>query len=212
MITLLLVLFIVLFALSSIDHAKFHEFKQSVTRAILTQTPHGTTKAKSKAKSSAQAAAQLGKIERELSAALNRRGLLKDVVFNVNASGLIEGLVADSTFFLSNSSMLSSVGVEIVDTSAGVLKNYKNAIEVAGFTDNEPITNGGPYTNNWALSAARATSVVVRMTQFDRVNPRQVVILGYGQYHPVVANTSPLHQAQNRRVNIVISPSGNFIQ
>jgi chemotaxis protein MotB len=212
MITLLLVLFIVLFALSSINHAKFHEFKQSVTHAILTQTPHGTTKAKSKAKSSAQAAARLEKIKRELSAALSSRGLLRDVVFNLNSSGLVEGLVADSTFFLSNSATLSSVGVAIVDTSAGVLKNYKNAIEVAGFTDNRPIANAGPYTNNWALSAARATSVVVRMTQFGKVNPRQMVILGYGQYHPVVANTSPQHQAQNRRVNIVISPSNNFIQ
>jgi chemotaxis protein MotB len=212
MITLLLVLFIVLFALSSIDQAKFHEFKQSVTRAVLTKIPHGTTKVTSKAKSSSQAAARLDKIKQELSAALSKRGLLRDVVFNVDASGLVEGLVADSTFFLSNSATLSSVGVAIVDTSAGVLKNYKNAIEVAGFTDNRPITSAGLYTNNWSLSAARATSVVVRMTEFDDVNPHQVVILGYGQYHPVVANTSPQQQAENRRVNIVISPSSTFVQ
>lgn len=212
MITLLLVLFIVLFALSSIDQAKFREFKQSVTHAVLSRTPHGSTKVLSKAKSSSQTATQLAKIKRELSSALRRRGLLKDVVFNVNSSGLVEGLVADSTFFLSNSATLSSVGLEIVDTSAGVLKNYKNAIQVSGYTDNEPIVNGGIYTNNWALSAARATSVVVRMTEFDRVNPHQVVVLGYGQYHPIVANTSPQHRAENRRVNIVISPSSNFVQ
>jgi chemotaxis protein MotB len=212
MITLLLVLFIVLFALSQIDKAKFVEFKQSITKAVLVQTPHGTTKVTSKAKSTAQTAAQLEKIKQQLSAALSRRGLLKDVVFDLNSSGLVEGLVADSTFFLSNSATLTGVGLEIVDTSAGVLQNYKNAIEVAGFTDNEPITNGSNFTNNWSLSAARATSVVLRMTQFDKVNPYQVVVLGYGQYHPIVANTSPQHQAENRRVNIVISPSSTFRQ
>ena len=42
MITLLLVLFIVLFAISKVDQAKFREFKQSVTEAVLTHTPHGT--------------------------------------------------------------------------------------------------------------------------------------------------------------------------
>ena len=77
----------------------------------------------------------------------------------------------------------------MVDTSAGVLKSYPNAIEVAGYTDDQPIT-GGPYANNWELSAARATTVVIRMTGTDALNPGQVVLLGYGQYHPLVPNTS----------------------
>ena len=48
MITLLLVLFIVLFAISRIDQAKFREFKQSVSHAVLSHTPQGTTKAHTK--------------------------------------------------------------------------------------------------------------------------------------------------------------------
>jgi outer membrane protein OmpA-like peptidoglycan-associated protein len=38
------------------------------------------------------------------------------------------------------------------------------------------------------------------------------VILGYGQYHPVVPDTSTQSQAENRRVNIVVSPSDSFTQ
>jgi chemotaxis protein MotB len=49
------------------------------------------------------------------------------------------------------------------------------------------------------------------MTGSDGVNPGQVVLLGYGQYHPLVLNTSPSAQAQNRRVNIVISPTSKFV-
>jgi chemotaxis protein MotB len=210
MITLLLVLFIVLFAISRIDQAKFREFKQSVTHAELSHTPKGATKAHTVAAKTATPAVHLEQIKQQLSAALGTQGLLGDVTLSINATGLVEGLVADTTFFTTNSAELSTVGQQIVDTSAGVLKSYPNAIEVAGYTDNEPIT-GGPYANNWELSAARATSVVTRMTQSDGVDPEQVVLLGYGQFHPLVPNTSPVAQAQNRRVNIVVSPTSKFV-
>ena len=211
MITLLLVLFIVLFALSRIDQAKFKEFKQSVSHAVLSHTPKGPTKVPPRAAPQATPANRLQEIKEKLSAALNSQALLGDVTLTINSSGLVEGLVADDTFFSTNSADLSAVGEKIVDTSASVLQAYPNAIEVAGYTDNQPIT-GGPYANNWDLSAARATTVVVRMTVTDSVNSGQVVLLGYGQYHPVVPNTSPAAQAQNRRVNIVISPTSKFVQ
>lgn len=211
MITLLLVLFIVLFALSKVDQAKYKEFKQSVTRAVLSDTPHGTTHIHNKPASSQMSTQQFQQLEQELKKALNSRGLLGDVTFSINSSGLTEGLVADSTFFVTASAELSAVGADIVDTSAGVLKKYTNAIEVAGYTDDRPISTG-PYPNNWALSAARASTVVVRMTQSDHISPTQVILLGYGQYHPLVANTSPAGQAQNRRVNIVVKPTNKFSQ
>jgi chemotaxis protein MotB len=210
MITLLLVLFIVLFAISQIDQAKFREFKQSVTHAVLSHTPQGTTKAHTRPATKSTPVNQLAAIKAQLTAALNAEGLLGDVTLSINASGLVEGLVADTTFFTTNSAQLSTIGDQIVDTSAGVLKDFPNAVEVAGYTDNEPIT-GGPYANNWELSAARATTVVIRMTGTDGVNPGQVVLLGYGQYHPLVPNISPAAQAQNRRVNIVISPTARFV-
>jgi chemotaxis protein MotB len=210
MITLLLVLFIVLFAISQINQAKFREFKQSVSHAVLSHTPHGTTKTHTNSNAKAQPVNQLAAIKAQLTTALTSEGLLGDVTLSINSSGLVEGLVADTTFFTTNSAQLSTVGSQIVDTSAAVLRSYPNAIEVAGYTDNQPIT-GGPYANNWELSAARATTVVIRMTGGDGLNPGQVVLLGYGQYHPLVLNTSSAAQAQNRRVNIVISPTSKFV-
>lgn len=209
MITLLLVLFIVLFALSKVDQAKFREFRQSASRAFLTRVPEGRTDARTPSTDKEAPTSQLDQIEQALDAALTAQGLRGDVTLAVNSVGLVEGLVSDTTFFATDSAVLSPVGQQIVDTSAGVLMRYPNAIEVAGYTDNEPVT-GGPYDNNWALSAARATTVVIRMTVTDDVNPGQVVILGYGQYHPVASNTTPAGQAQNRRVDIVVSPTGQF--
>ncbi|HWD95283.1 MAG TPA: flagellar motor protein MotB, partial [Acidimicrobiales bacterium] len=174
MITLLLVLFIVLFAISKVDQAKFREFKQSVSRAVLTHTPHGTVPTSPSTKQNVPSPSQLAIIEKELADALRAQGLLRDVTLRVTASGLVEGLVADSTFFVTNSAALSPVGIKIVDTSADVLRQFPNAIDVAGYTDDRPITSG-PFANNWALSAARATTVVVRMTNVDRVDPGQLV-------------------------------------
>lgn len=206
MITLLLVLFIVLYAISELNHAKFEEFKQSVTHTKLFNVPHGTTAAKTTVSTKVMTQAQLRNIERALSGALRSKGLLGDVVFSLSSSGLTEGLIADSTFFKTNSAQLSPVGVQIVDISAGVLRQYRNNIQVAGYTDNEPI-KGGPYANNWALSAARAATVVVRMTVTDGVQPTRLILLGYGQYHPSASNATPTGRAENRRVNIVISSS-----
>lgn len=208
MITLLLVLFIVLFALSKVDQAKYQEFKQSVTSAVMSDTPHGTTHVHAKPAPDVMNVGGFQQLERELNAALSAKGLMGDVTFTINSSGLVEGLVADSTFFVTASAELSPVGTEIVDTSAKVLAKYPNAIEVAGYTDDRPIT--GPYANNWALSAARASTVVVRMTGVDGIVPNRVILLGYGQYHPLVPNTSSAARAENRRINIVVQPSKKF--
>ena len=40
------------------------------------------------------------------------------------------------------------------------------------------------------------------------VNPAQLYAVGFGQYHPVVPDDSVAHLAENRRVDIVISPTG----
>ena len=205
MITLLLVLFIVLFALSTINKAKYHEFKQSVPRAVLSEVPHGKTAAHHPTSTTRTATDRLQALRRELTAALRARGLLRDVTFSLSSTGLVEGLVADSTFFATASAALSTVGQEIVDTSARVLARVSNDVEVAGYTDNRAII-GGPYPNNWALSAARAATVVVRMTQVDGVSPTRVVLLGYGQYHPLATNATVAGRAENRRVNIVVRP------
>ena len=213
MITLLLVLFIVLFAISTVDQAKYQEFKQSVTNAVLSRTPHGATDVTSPSKSTLthplSTPNQLAEIQQQLESSLNSQGLLGDVKIATDSSGLVVGLVTDSTFFGTDSADLTQIGRQIVDTVAVVIRAYPNAIEVAGYTDNQPIT-GGPYASNWALSAARATTVVVRMTKSDGVNPSQVALIGYGQYHPLVPDSSPNALAQNRRVNIVISPTNSF--
>lgn len=212
MITLLLVLFIVLFAMSAINMGKYRELKQSATQAMGSHVAITTTTTPSAPKVAPVASSQahqLAQIQERLMLALSAKGLVGDVSVSSSATGLTVGLATDSAFFGTDSAQLAPAGKEIVDVVATVLKSYPNAIEVAGYTDNEPIT-GGPYATNWALSAARAATVVIRLTKTGGVGPNRVALIGYGQYHPLVPNTSPASQAKNRRVDIIVSTSNSF--
>jgi chemotaxis protein MotB len=229
MITLLLALFVILFAISSVNKAKFAELKSNLhasfngtsqstkvsgqqqsapTTAPATTTT--TTPPKPK-KPKVPAPNSVAAIEAELRARLAAANLLQDVEMGIGANGLTVGFVAEKTFYSIDSAQLTPVGAEIVDIVGQVLSKHPNPINVDGYTDNEPIT-GGPYRDNWELSAERAVVVVEQLQNVGHVNPVQLYAVSLGQYHPVVPNTSPALQAENRRVDIVVSPLGQKVQ
>jgi chemotaxis protein MotB len=76
---------------------------------------------------------------------------------------------------------------------------------VAGDTDNVPI-HTARFPSNWELSTARA----VEVTKFliaNGMHPQVLAAAGYGEFDPVAPNDSPEHQAQNRRIEIVLQPN-----
>ncbi len=80
--------------------------------------------------------------------------------------------------------------------------------QVAGHTDNEPITTETKkkYPTNWELSTARAIAVVKLLTT-DGVDPGVLSAAGYGPYDPVAPNGTPDGQAKNRRIEITLVPN-----
>jgi chemotaxis protein MotB len=233
MITLLLALFVILYAISSINQSKFSALKKSVEKSLAaspnTTSTHkashngiakkeappkkdqpGVGKTGEQASGGAAGAAarsvppsSLKQIEEQLQAAFAARHELPDVKLDMERRGLVVRLVADSLFFANDSAALNPLGVDVVNTAGTVLAKHANAVVVEGYADNLPVV-GGPYNSNWALSAARATTVVLQLDHTDHVNPSQLAATGYGSAHPIVPNTSPANQAQNRRVNIVV--------
>jgi chemotaxis protein MotB len=208
MITLLLVLFIVLYALSSLNHVKYAEFEKGIDASFNNgnSQPSSARTLPSKGKPGSQELqeyASSAQIELELIKALKAAGVLGDVTITRTRQGVVEGLVTGKTFYSTDSAALTPIGRKVIDVSASVIGRYRNVDDVEGFTDDQPIV-GGPYANNWQLSADRAVWVVTRL-QAVGVNPDQLVAAGFGQYHPVVPNTSAANRAQNRRVNIVIT-------
>jgi chemotaxis protein MotB len=260
MITLLMVLFIVLFALGQTNIRKFDAFKNSFHAiqqtepntppggpgvlsapsaiALSQQNPFaalnasfadsvsgmkatGSQASGTQAKGSQQAGPQangaqqpgssaaaqearrLAQAEAAMKAALAKLGLENEVTFQDSARGLIVSILTDKILFPTDSAQLQSGGVEIIDAIAPVLAALPNQVDVEGDTDNVPI-HGGPYANNWALSAARAVAVVQDLIHHHGIDPRRLQATGNGATRPIVANDTPEHRSENRRVEIVI--------
>jgi chemotaxis protein MotB len=74
---------------------------------------------------------------------------------------------------------------------------------VEGHTDNVPI-HTRQFPSNWELSTARAVNVLKYFADADRIDPRRLSAVGYGESKPLVNNDSPRNRAKNRRVEIVL--------
>ncbi|HON12129.1 MAG TPA: flagellar motor protein MotB [Chitinispirillaceae bacterium] len=76
-------------------------------------------------------------------------------------------------------------------------------IRVEGHTDDIPIHNY-KYPSNWELSAARALNIVKFMAGAGGIEPSRLSAIGYGEYRPLVPNTSIENRRKNRRIEIYV--------
>lgn len=236
MITLLLALFIVLFALSTINVKKFEAFRSGVVTAfshhtnpitkagtgLLHQTslvahpgqvmPPSASQASSPGASTPATPGQpvpapLPQIQAQLTQALASQGLTQNASIALERRGLVVHVLADKAFYATDSAALGPAGARVVDTIAGVLSQYTNSIAVEGYTDNEPIY-GGPYTSNWQLSSMRAVNVLLRLVRIDHLAYQRFSAIGYASNYPLAPNTTPANRALNRRVDVVVLAPG----
>jgi flagellar motor protein MotB len=105
-------------------------------------------------------------------------------------------------FFESGSSEMTPRMEDILSKLGPTLKKLGDdghEIIVEGHTDNIPIHNAH-FLSNWELSTARATSVVQDLIQEEHLPAKVMGAIGYGEYHPLVANDNDEHRSTNRRV------------
>ncbi|HHT04225.1 MAG TPA: flagellar motor protein MotB [Bacteroidales bacterium] len=100
--------------------------------------------------------------------------------------------------------VLDKVGIML----AGYLKNPQLRLGFEGHTDNVPI-NTTQFPSNWELSAARAIAVAKFYIEEMSFNPSQISTEGFGQHVPIGPNESDEGRAANRRVEIKIISEPN---
>lgn len=96
---------------------------------------------------------------------------------------------------------------EVIRTDADLSKRH---FQVAGHTDSKPLM-GGPFRDNWGLSAMRARSVLVLLTTpTDKggggLLPSNWSAAGYADTDPVSTNETEEGRQKNRRVELVVQP------
>ncbi|MBN2871250.1 MAG: flagellar motor protein MotB [Campylobacterales bacterium] len=74
-------------------------------------------------------------------------------------------------------------------------------ISVRGYTDNLPVPKGAAHRDNLELSSRRADSVVRELIRYG-VAPERLSTAGFGSAKPVAENTTEANRAKNRRVEL----------
>ncbi|OGX87168.1 hypothetical protein BEN47_11880 [Hymenobacter lapidarius] len=115
--------------------------------------------------------------------------------------------LSEQLLFKSGSTKVDPKGQEALKTLAAVLQEQKDVnVVVEGHTDSVPIARGtAGMTDNWDLSALRATEIA-RLLTTAGVAPERVTASGRGKYVPVAANDTPANKALNRRTEIILTP------
>jgi len=114
----------------------------------------------------------------------------------------------EKLLFKSGSAAVDPKGKEALQSLATVLNSTPDInVMIEGHTDTVPIR--GRFEDNWALSVARATSIVRVLTNEYGIDKKRVIASGRGEFFPVADNTTADGRAKNRRTEIILSPNLN---
>ena len=196
MITLLLVIFVMMYTASNLDEEKFAEAMSSFQEKIV------------KIES-----VNVRLTQDELKMLEKLRELVKD---NIDPNALIAGDTRTILFQIPSSDLFEPGGATlaegagnlILETIEDEMRDGVKQVIIDGHTDNVP-TKTAIYPSNWELSAARASSVARFIIKKMRFNAKFLVVSGYGEHRPMKPNTSDDNRASNRRVEIKVVKDKN---
>ncbi len=131
-----------------------------------------------------------------------RQSLGNNVGIINNGEQLVVTLPQD-ILFATGSAALSGGLQNDLRSIAASLNNYPNTtVNIIGHTDNV-----GEASYNFDLSQRRAQAVA-NVLQSAGVSPQRIRSIGRGEDQPVASNLDAAGRAQNRRVEIIITPNG----
>ncbi|BCZ49110.1 chemotaxis protein MotB [Clostridium gelidum] len=206
MLTLLLALFIVMFAMGQTDAAKFNAMSQQFN--IIFAGGSGVMQRDGNSVISMEVSPgqaeddKMTEVKKMLEAEITKEGYSDKVKVALNGEGLeisIQDVVLFNTAEAEVKNNLSPLLVQI----SNLLQGLENKVKVVGYTDNVPIKND-KFRSNWELSAMRAINVMNFMVASGEISADKVSIQAYGEYMPKFENTTEAGRAKNRRVEIIV--------
>jgi chemotaxis protein MotB len=231
MLTLLMALFMMLFAMSTIDLAKFEKLAVGMADALgsggsskvleggpailegagagavdpvnhAEMAEQALKEAQAHDKAVAAAEKTMATVEEQLRIAVPA-AVRESIVVRKEARGIVVSIVADQVLFTPGGATLQPRGHEILREMAGTFASLPNQLTIEGHTDNVPI-NTPQFRSNWELSTARATEVLRVLVDELGVPANRVAAAGYGEQRPVASNDTAEGRARNRRVELAV--------
>lgn len=210
--TLLLAVFIVLFAVSKIDEEKAaqlsEEFRDSMMNesAVEGSQPETTNGGEITNEELAkyldeEELENLEKIKAEIEEDLKDEGLTDLVTTTIDQRGLVISF-NNAVLFESGSAEIKENNINALLAVADSIHTLDNYIRVEGHTDNVPI-HSDIYPSNWELSSARAATVV-RLFVDNGISADKIEAVGFAENSPVADNATASGRAKNRRIDIIV--------
>ena len=136
-----------------------------------------------------------------LTSALSQSNLSSQISIQQNVEGILISL-SEKLLFTPGTNDLAKQAYPILDSIVGMVKPLDNSVRVIGYTDNTPPVDP-KYKDNWELSFARANLVKDYFIS-KGINGKRLLPTARGETAPIFANDTPEHRALNSRVDIVI--------
>ncbi len=212
LVTNILIFFVLLFAMSRVDVAKFREALVSLQGALgflesgeapipgdITPYPDPPTGPEP---IDQRDFGQMLEVKNLIEQGLKEAGLNATVELRLEERGLVIRF-HDSILFDLGKADIKPTGRATIDRISETIEVIPNQVRVEGHTDNLPIVSAG-YPSNWELSTARATNVVRYLIEGLQYDPKRLSAAGYGEYRPIAPNDTPEGRQLNRRVDVVV--------
>lgn len=221
--TLLLALFLALFAMSQTDQKKMSELAEAFSSAFNMGGPSMFDKAgpnpgrRAEMQSDADLGnsayiaenQQLEELQKKMQAYIEENDLDDQLSTELSEEGLMIR-IKEQALFPSGSAQLAGQAQSIVPVVAGLLSSISQRVVVSGHTDNVPISSS-QFPSNWELSSTRAMNFMKAiLASSPSMNPARFSAIGYSQYRPVADNNTEEGKAKNRRVEVFIARNYRF--
>jgi chemotaxis protein MotB len=217
--TLLLALFIVLFATAQVDQKKFDQMayafntafsgspsvfdkNQAITSEMDSAVPDQKIDS-SMGQEQLQETVQLSELKKQIDRYIQENKLTGDLNTILTEDGLMIR-IKDSALFTSGNADLRPESLRVGEEIGKVLVPLSQKIVISGHTDNIPI-NTLEFPSNWELSSKRAINFMKFILASEKkLQPERFSAIGYGEYRPLQPNDTIDGRAKNRRVEVLI--------
>ncbi|AMX82820.1 flagellar motor protein MotB [Geobacillus subterraneus] len=224
LLTLLLALFIVLFASSQIDQKKFQEIARAFSNAFAGGTgvlefqspvepitpPAQDEEGRQQEKQPSPAVSEqekegLAQVKEKIDVYIRENKLGGKLQTSLTDEGLAITILDDILFDSGSAEVHMKDRRLAAEISTLLVMNPPRNIIISGHTDNVPIHNE-KFASNWELSVMRAVNFMKVLLENKQLDPRYFSAKGYGEYKPIASNATAAGRMKNRRVEILILP------
>lgn len=215
-ITLLMVLFVVLYSMGQVDVEKYKRLADSFRAAFSMGGPVKVVDSPinqgggnlqdgvpsvitipgipRKPPTSTEVAGQLTQM-------LSAQNLGQEISVQTNVEGVLIS-ISEKLVFDPGTARLQEEAYPVLDTIVDMLRRIDNQIRVVGHTDDTPPVDPR-YSNNWELSLGRAMVIADYLINAG-IAPQRITVGGRGEYDPIFPNDTAQHRAFNSRADIIV--------